>query len=148
MPTPSTWQKNGMYLYKGLAPGLDSNGFIDNIAYKVRVQAQPIAYTVSLYESGTIFTTYGGTAATTFTLPAVASADGCIYYFVNAVDQDMTIASAEGDNMVAKNDASADSIAFSTTSEKIGGAVMVVSDGTKWYTFPMSEELVTITVAT
>jgi hypothetical protein len=137
-----------MATHNGVAAGLDSNGFIADIAYKVNVEAHPIAYTVNLNQSGTVFTTYGGTAATTFTLPAVASANGCIYYFINAVDFAMTIASAEGDNMVTKNDASADSIAFSTTSELIGAAVCVISDGTKWYTLPMSEELVTITVAT
>lgn len=147
MPTPSTYQTVGMKVLEGLAPMVDSNGFIADIALKLKISAKTASYTVNLNESGTVFTTRGATAAVTFTLPAVASAAGCVYLFFNAVDFAMTIASAEGDNMIMKNDVDLDSIAFSTTSELIGGAAMIVGDGTSWLCFILSEELVTVTGA-
>lgn len=147
MPTPSTYQSAGMKVFDGLSPGVDGNGFIADIAYKVKVVAKTAAYTVSINDSGTYFTTRGATAAVTFTLPSAATGQGCIFWFFSAVDFAMTVAGATGE-LIAKNDVAANSVAFSTASEIIGGAVKVVGDGTSWLVFPESEELVTITVAT
>lgn len=147
MPTSSTYQTTGMLEFDGRAAGIDGNGFIVDIAEKRKVSVKSASYTVKLNESGTWFVSYGATAAVVFTLPAVASSDGCVYRFYNASDVSMGIASAEGDNVVAKNELAADTVTFQTTSELIGGCIEVFSDGTLWYVCHMAEELVTVTVA-
>ncbi len=94
------------------------------------------AHTVTYAENNTLFTTYGGDGAFTFTLPA-SPKHGLHYGFYNAVDQSMTVASASSsDNIVAFNDAAADSIAFSTTGEKLGGYFEVFGNGSKWLAIP------------
>ena len=128
MPSPTN-QQSHMDTFMGRAPALDSDGFIDDIAMKLNVVAKTADYTVKHSESGTFFTTEGATAAVNFTLPAAAS--GLVYWFFSAEDVNMTVTADTADTMVAMNDVAADSIAFSTTSEKIGGAIMAVSDGSK-----------------
>lgn len=88
------------------------------------------------------------TAAAVFTLPAIGP--GYRFLFRNQADADMGVASAEGDNMVAIDDASADSVTFSTSSQKIGGAVLIYSNeqGDKWIVENRSAGANTITVAT
>lgn len=92
------------------------------------------AATVTAAMSGRLLITAGGTGTTVYTLPTIAP--GLMFEFLNVVDQTMTIASAEGDNMITDNDASADSISFQTASHKIGGRVRVeaiyVSGTLKW----------------
>jgi len=147
MPTPSTFQTVGMPTYEGLAPGLDANGFINPIAFKMNVVAKTASYTVLATESGTVFTTSGSAGAVVFTLPTAAA--GLCYWFINAADQDMTITSTPADKFVLFNDVAADSIAFSTASEKVGGGVFVVSDGTNWFGFVhLGTETQTPTIAT
>jgi len=97
------------------------------------VTAKTSDYTVTAAESGTIFTTEGAGGAVVFTTPAVG--DGLHYWFVNAEDQTMTVTAGAADTMVTFNDVAADSVGFATTSEKVGGAIFIVSDGTKWMTF-------------
>jgi hypothetical protein len=129
MPTPSTYQTNGMPMATGvLAPGLDANGFISNIAYKPRVVAKTAAYTVLASESGTIFTTEGATGAVAFTLPA-ASTGPWVFEFFNAEDIDMSVVAGTADTMVTFNDVAADSLAYSTSSEKVGGYIKMFSAG-------------------
>lgn len=127
MPTPSTEQTQ-MSTFMGRAPALDANGQIDNIAFKVNVITKGASYTVKASESGSVFI---ASAVATFTLPAPA--DGLYYIFINATDANMTIAANADDKMITFNDVDADSIAFSTTSEKAGAMALVVSDGTMWY---------------
>ena len=127
MPTPSTEQTQ-MATFMGRAPALDANGQIDNIAFKVNVITKGASYTVKASESGSVFI---ASAVATFTLPAPA--DGLYYIFINATDANMTIAANADDKMITFNDVDADSIAFSTTSEKAGAMALVVSDGTMWY---------------
>lgn len=150
MPTPSTFQTNGMPMAPSvLAPGLNANGQIPNLAALLRVSAKTAAYTVLASESGTFFSTEGATAAVTFTLPApTAVSAGTFYFFYNAEDIDMTVASGTADLMVAFNDVAADSVAFSTTSEKVGSGLLVVGDGAKWFALVMlGAETATPTVA-
>lgn len=125
---------SAMDTFNGSAPGLDAYNRIPELAMTMQTVAKAASYTLLPEDSGKIFTTTGATGAVTFTLPAVTNT-GFVAWFCNTVDQNMTVASAEGDNVVAVNDAAADSIAFSTASNKIGGAVMVVSNGTLWLPF-------------
>ncbi len=108
------------------------------------VVAKTASYTVKQDENGTVFTTTGAGAAVTFTLPAKKA--GLMFEFINTVDQDMTITSDVADTVVTTNDATADSVAFSTSSEKIGAYARAICDGTKWIIVNLSN--CTATVAT
>ena len=113
-----------------------------------RFQSKTAAYTVVANDNYTLFDNVGATGAVTFTLPALAN--GYLFGFRAQADFTITIASAEGDNMVALNDASADSVAFSTASGIIGGMVWVYTNpgATKWIVENHSAGANTVTVAT
>ncbi|MEE8607811.1 MAG: hypothetical protein V3S55_09410 [Nitrospiraceae bacterium] len=89
------------------------------------------AYTVLESDSGTIFNTIGAGASVTFTLPAV-TVTGFHAWFHCCEDEDLVVASAAGNDMVLDNDATASSLTFGTTTEQIGQALYVVSDGAQW----------------
>ena len=91
-------------------------------------------YTVLLTDTGHIFTTYGATENVNFTLPTTLK-KGAWFLFLNSVDYNMTITGGTADTLITFNDAGADSVAASTTSEKIGAAIMAVCDGNKWHVF-------------
>lgn len=103
-----------------------------------KIVAKTSAYSLTEEdEVGTIFTTRGATASVTFTLPTVTNLQsGAWYEFYNVSAYGMVIASqGSNDNIVALNDATADSITCTTTSRMIGACVRVVWDGTGWLTF-------------
>lgn len=143
MPTPSTYQTNGMKVIDGMVPQVDGNGFIANIAVKPRIAAKTANYTVLATESGTIFTTAGAAGAVVFTLPAPAL--GLQYLFISAVDQDMTVNANAANKMITFNDVDADGVVFSTAGNKIGSSVWVFSDATMWYALPMGANTMTVT---
>jgi len=103
--------------------------------------------TLTAAESGSVITSSGGSAVV-LTTPAVAA--GLNYWIINAQDQDLTITAGAADTMVTFNDITADSVAYSTTSEQIGGGAFIVSDGTKWMVFLMTYDAAdqAVTVAT
>ena len=111
------------------------------------VIAHASSATLTIGESGALITTEGSTGAVTLTLPAVASSDGVHYWFVNGEDQNMIIA-APSDTMVTFNDVAADSVAFQTSNEKVGGGAFAYCDGTKWFmqlmTYDGADQLVTV----
>jgi hypothetical protein len=72
------------------------------------------------------------TGAVTYTLPAVATAAGCIWHFAHAAAGDFVI-TAPADTLVAFNDAAATSFTAGTNGEEIGFACTVFSDGTLYY---------------
>ena len=133
MATPTTRQSH-MKVHMGKSAAVDDNHQVDNIAYKRNVVAKTSDYTILAKESGTCVTTTGAADAVTLTLPVPT--DGLEYLIVNTVDQNLTVASGTADKMVFLNDAAADSIAWSTASEKIGAGGLFVSDGTLWLVFP------------
>jgi len=135
MPLPSTRQSH-MDVFHGMAPNVDDNHIIDDLAFLFNVVAKTADYTCKVSESGTCFTTEGATVAVTFTLPAVASSDNVCYWFYSAEDVAMTIA-APANTMVAGNDATATSIAFDQATQIVGAGAMVVCDGSLWYAFPI-----------
>ncbi len=112
------------------------------------MEAKTASYTCTKYDSGTIFHTTGATAAVVFTLPQIS--DGPFWFmFINGADVDMTVTSAVADTEVTFNDLNADSVAFSTSSEKIGGVVEVYCDGTTLFVIPrLASEGQTVTIAT
>lgn len=114
-----------------------------------RETAKTADYTVVAADAGTLFTTTGAAGAVNFTLPALAAGLGP-FGFLNTVDQNLTVTSAAGDDIVTDGDAAADSVAFSTASHKIGGFVKfwVNAAGTKWYMESLGPPACVITVAT
>ncbi len=105
-------------------------------------------YTILSTDNLTHFDTLGATGTVVFTLPTIAS--GLCFGFTCAAGFTMTVASAEGDNIIAFNDASADSLSFQTGSAEIGGSLKFYSNpaATKWFVENVSAGANTITIAT
>lgn len=98
-----------------------------------RVSAKTADYTVTEADNNTLFTNRGAAGAVIFTLPVTAKL-GLRYGFYVAADQSVTVTAGTADTIVAFNDIAADSVAFSTASEKVGGMYEVIGDGTGWLT--------------
>ena len=107
----------------------------------------PGTSSLTIGQSGSVISTEGATGAITFTLPAVATSSGVHYWFQNAEDQNMIIA-APADTMTTFTDIAADSVAFSTSSEKVGGGAFAICDGSKWHvqlmTYNSAHQAVTV----
>ena len=105
--------------------------------FQRKIVAKTAAYTITAEESGTLFTNRGATAAITFTLPSVTGLPiGANYSFYGVSATGFTVASNGSlDNIVALNDAAADTLTAATTSLIIGAAMSVVWDGTSWLSF-------------
>ena len=105
--------------------------------------------TLTNEDLGKIITNRGATGAVIITLPTVSADNkGGTIVVRSVVNQDLTINSATNDKIVILNDAAADSVAFSTTNEKIGGGGSFTSDGTGWLFANLSAGANTITTAT
>lgn len=130
-------------------------GFIfddDPFGYKAglgaRMTAKTADYTVLDSDNGTIFTNSGAAGAVIFTLPATAKR-GLEFTFNVVADQSVTVTAGTADTLIAFNDLAADSIAFSTAAEKIGGTIRIVGDGSKWIAqVGLGAETQTPTIAT
>lgn len=97
--------------------------------------AKTASYQVKPGDCGKLFTNRGAGGAIVLTLPAVADipTGWNMRWFVIA-DQSLTVTAPSG-TLCGYNNVSRTSIAFSTTSEKIGGGGLIVYDGTKYLTF-------------
>ena len=93
--------------------------------------------TLTEANSGSIINNQADANAITITLPAQAK--GLNFIFSVVEDQTFTI-STTANTMVVFNDVAATTIAFSTSSEKAGGAFFVYSDGTNWIAHEMVSE--------
>jgi hypothetical protein len=146
----SAADKAGVFVVKGFV----KNGSVYNLDYLARrhlfgrilfdddfpglaplwktVVAKTADYTIVAADNDKIFTNKGASAAVNFTLPALAR--GLHFQFCCEADQTITLTSVPSDSLVVFNDAAADTIAFSTSSEKIGGwfEVFANSDASKW----------------
>jgi len=111
------------------SPGLDVDGIQRNFIWSPRFVTKIAAYTVKAYETGTWFLTTGATAALTFTLPA-ASDGPWIFFFTAVADFGMVVAAAAALTAITFNDATASSVAFSQSSEIMGGTIIAICDGT------------------
>jgi len=112
--------------------------------YKQEV-AKTANYTVLPGDNGNLFTNAGASAAIVFTLPAL----GPLYKFgfIVIAGQNVSIASAAGDDIVTFNDAAADQISFETSNELIGGYVELFTNqaADKWYVRRFSNNTITVT---
>lgn len=76
---------------------------------------------------GTVFTNKGATGAVVGTLPSPgAQYLGVEYFFLGVVDQDISFAGAAAGDILTKNDLAANSVAASTSGEKIGALIRAV----------------------
>lgn len=109
------------------------------------VSVKTADYTVVAADNGKLFTTRGAAGAVVFTLPALAR--GLRFRFFSEANQNMKVAGAAADIMVAKNDLVATSVEFSTANEKIGGALEVRAndDASKWLVLVLSNCTLTVT---
>jgi hypothetical protein len=115
--------------------GLGMTNFLQRIVHNGTLASGGTAtYSVLPNQCGTLFTTRGNTAACTFTLPAVSTLPtGWWVSFFNVSAYGMVIASnGSSDDIVAFNDATADSITCTSAAEIIGTHIKVVWDGTGW----------------
>ena len=113
---------------------------------RLNIITKTASYTVTPNDFGSVLTTRGAGGAVTFTLPAASSVNnGDWVLFVNVADQKMIIAGAD-EGLVTFNDLTADSVAYQTSSEKIAGAFLAISDGTSWVVMPIATETQTIAV--
>ena len=101
---------------------------------------------VSPQDNGTLFVVEGGNVD--FTLPAIANSQGQRYGFYVASDHNMLVQSAAAGGLIVYNNVAADSVAFSTAGEKIGGYIEVIGfDNSKWLTMMhLANEAQTITI--
>ena len=136
-------QLRGRFFFDDDLPG---RGWVPFKTFITKTQAAS-PYQVLSTDNQAIFDNVGATGSVTFTLPVLAN--GYFFAFRVVADQAVTIASSEGTNMIALNNASASSVAFSTGSQKIGGCVWVYSNpgATKWIVENHSAGTNTITVA-
>lgn len=110
--------------------------------------------TLSADDVGKTFGNVGAGGAVTFTLPAVASVPlGGDIMFLSCADQNFAVAATNAGELIALNDVSANSVTFSTSSEKAGGGMRLTAVGSgtvpsKWHVSLLAEETQTATVAT
>lgn len=104
-------------------------------------------YTIVAGDNLTLFTNLGATGEVDFTLPAIAN--GYSFLFNCEVDQTLKVISNEGANMITINNAVANSVAFSTAGQRIGGGFQIYTNsaGTKWIVSNTSAGTNAITVA-
>lgn len=101
----------------------------------------------------TLFTNYGASGGITFTLPTPnVRLQGCRYEFLSVTNDDVTVAAPTADTLISLNDAAADSVAASTSSQKIGSHLVATCletvTGTFQWLVTQHSNGVTATVAT
>lgn len=94
-------------------------------------------FTVLPENESALFTNRGAGGAVNFTLPAVSAVPAgwwCEFFVV--ADQNVTITASPADTLAVYNDATADTFAISTASNRIGSGCRVIADGTGWLLVP------------
>jgi hypothetical protein len=126
----------------------DQNNFGGNVTFPFkRFQTKTVNYQVTVADNNTLFDNTGAAGSVTFTLPPIAN--GLHYGFRGMVAQNLVITSSEGGNIVALNNASANTLTLSTAGQQIGALIEVFSNpaGTKWIVENNSAGPVAITVS-
>lgn len=112
-----------------------------------RFQSKTANYQVAASDNYTEFDNLGATGEVDFTLPPIAN--GYYFLFRAIANQTLKVISTEGSNIVAFNNASASSLAYSTAGQIVGGGFSVWSNAaaTKWIVDDTSAGANTVTVA-
>lgn len=110
-------------------------------------QTKTANYALTAADNFTLFDNTGAGGAVTFTLPPIAN--GYFFGFRGVVAQNLAVTSNEGGNIIALNNASANTLTFSTGGQQIGALAKVYSNpaGTKWIVENDSAGAATITVS-
>lgn len=138
MPSPSGLASYQNPAFMGKALAVDGNNFAANFQWKPKFVTVVVDTTVTANQSGTWFLNTAATeAAIVFTLPAISTGPW-IFFFCAVADVTLTVSAATADTLLAFNDAEADSVSFSTASEKMGGILMAWCDGTTAGVVPIS----------
>lgn len=113
------------------------------------VVALTASTTLTNNDMGKTFTNRGASGSITITLPTASgdNAGGEVRVRVVA-DQTVIVQSATNDKIVIFNDAAADTVAWQTVGEKIGGGGMFESDGTNWFFSAINAGANTVTTTT
>lgn len=100
-----------------------------------RIIAKTDDYSVVTTDNGTLFTNEGAAKAINFTLPAPDV--GLRYEFHVVADYGVTVTAATAGQLIVFNDVAANSVAFSTSGDLIGGHITVIGlSSTKWLVIP------------
>ena len=100
------------------------------------ISAKTASYSIVGADFGKLFTNRGATTSITFTTPPTGDLPAgwsCSFYGVSAYGFVVT-SLGSSDNIVALNDAAADSLTMTTTSRIIGAYISIIWDGTSWLT--------------
>lgn len=113
------------------------------------VVAVTASTTLTNNDLGKTITNRGASGSVTITLPTPSSDNKGGEIRVRVVaDQTVVVDCATADKIVIFNDAAADSVAWQTSSEKIGGGGMFESDGNNWFFSALNAGANTVTTAT
>ena len=112
-----------------------------------RFQTKIASYAIVASDNLTHFDNLGATGAVTFTLPPIAN--GYYFGFHALADQNLLVTSSEGANLVAFNNAVANTVAIQTGGSRLGGGFHVYTNpaGTKWIVENASAGTNTVTVS-
>jgi hypothetical protein len=112
------------------------------------MEVKTASFTATAADSGKIFLIVGATAAVVVTLPAINTGPFA-FRVINGSDVDLTCTAATADTISTYNDLAADSVAFSTSSERIGGSFEVLCNGTTLFVLArISSSYQNVTVTT
>ena len=126
---------------------LPATGLMDSGMTTIQVHTDNVVpRTLSLYESGGLFTNRGASALVEFKLPTTAP-KGVYYTFYGVSAYGFKITALTSGGLVTHNNAAATSVTINTAAQMIGAGLKVVGDGTSWLVIPMTEKSVTLTVA-
>lgn len=136
---------NEFAVVTGLYPRFIIAGRSDQTGAMWRGQVAKTAdYTLTTADHNILFTNTGASGAVNFTTMATALRNFRFGIYV-AADQNVTLTAGTADTLIVHNDIAADTIAFSTSGEKVGNMLEVIGTGSKWLVRPsLAFESVTV----
>ena len=115
----------------------------DSASYQVRNLTANTTLDHTYFEQ--VITNRGASGATVHTLPTgVAGYAGARFSYRGVANQNVTFSKPTGGTLIALGNAVANSIAFSTASQKVGAACDFVFDGTAWHATPLGNTTPTL----
>jgi Tol biopolymer transport system component len=99
--------------------------------------------TLTRSDSGKIITTYGDGDDIEITLPT-AKYKGFFCLIVQSTDNELKVTAGTADTLITHNDAAADSVSFTSASNQIGQAVLILCDGNAYYALQVTAGTFTV----
>ena len=115
-------------------------------SYKRTVAKTDAAVTLEDGDRDIQYTNTGVSAPQTFTLPDTPKKD-LAFYFYATDDEHLAVASNGAGEIIAEGSAAASTVTLDTASQRIGGSMAIIGDGTSWKVHNTSAGGNTITVA-